>query len=164
LQGVRERTKIVRLFSLRERQRVPTSIAEAWAFFSNPRNLAKITPPSLGLTITSEVPDTMYAGMIVTYYIRPFMGIPVKWVTEITHVNEPHLFIDEQRFGPYRFWHHQHHFEEVEGGVELKDIVHYALPVPIFAGLVNDLLVHKQVQEIFRFRRKRLEEMFGKIS
>lgn len=139
-------------------------MAEAWSFFSNPQNLTEITPPSLGLTITSEVPEKMYTGMILTYQVKPFMGVPVTWVTEITQVDEPHLFIDVQRFGPYRFWHHQHHFEEADGGVELKDIVHYVLPLPMFAGLVNDLFVHKQLQEIFRHRRKRLEEMFGKNS
>ncbi|GAB4341710.1 MAG: SRPBCC family protein [Candidatus Abyssubacteria bacterium] len=151
----------MQLFNLRECQRVPISISEAWSFFSNPNNLPKITPPSLALRITSDVPGIMYAGMIVTYQIRPFMGIPVTWVTEITHVDEPRLFIDEQRFGPYRFWHHQHHFEEVDGGVELVDVVHYALRLPVLARPVNELFVRRQLREIFVFRRKRLEEMFG---
>ena len=114
---------------LREVQRLPISVPEAWSFFSDPRNLPRITPPSLGLEVTSDLPGKMYPGMIVTYRVRPIPGVPVDWVTEITHVREPSLFVDEQRFGPYRFWHHEHHFREVEGGVEMVDLVLYALPL-----------------------------------
>ena len=95
------------LFCFKDRQRMPTTIDEAWSFFSNPNNLKLITPPSLGLETTSKVSEKMYAGMIIVYRVRPLLGIPMKWITEITHVDAPHLFIDEQRFGPYRFWHHQ---------------------------------------------------------
>lgn len=154
----------MKLFRLDERQRLPISIAEAWSFFSDPNNLSRITPPSLGLEITSDPPDKMYAGMIITYRVTPFLGIPMDWVTEITQVDEPHLFIDEQRSGPYRFWHHQHHFREIDGGVEIRDIVHYALFIGPLGGIINTLIVRNQLREIFAYRRRYLEEKFGRMS
>lgn len=154
----------MRLYRLSTVQRLPISPVEAWAFFSDPRNLAEITPPSLGFTVTSELPERMYAGMIITYRVRPLLGIPVTWVTEITQVNQPYHFVDEQRFGPYRFWHHQHHFREVEGGVEARDLVHYALPLGRFTGAVRRWLVGPQLEKIFRYRRAVLEARFGRLE
>lgn len=149
----------MKLHLLEERQNLPVTIGEAWTFFSDPANLARITPPSLGFEVTSPPAERMYAGMIVTYRIRPFFGVRVSWVTEITHVDEPHLFVDEQRFGPYRFWHHQHLFREIEGGVEMRDLVHYALPPG--GGAARRLLVAPRLREIFGHRREVLERTFG---
>ncbi len=142
---------------------LPIGLAEAWEFFSDPRNLERITPPSLGIEITSDLPPRMHPGMIVCYTVRPLLGIPVRWVTEITHVREPHLFVDEQRFGPYRFWHHQHHFREVEGGIETSDLVHYALPLGPLGRLLGGGIVRRQLGEIFAFRKRFLEETFGRV-
>lgn len=142
---------------------LPIGPAEAWEFFSDPRNLERITPPSLGIEITSDLPPRMHPGMIVAYKVRPLLGIPVRWVTEITHVREPHLFVDEQRFGPYRFWHHQHHFREVEEGVEVSDLVHYALPLGPLGRLLGGGTVRRQLGEIFAFRKAFLEETFGRV-
>ena len=153
----------MRLFSLRTRQRLPLSLAEAWDFFSDPANLQEITPPSMRFEITSEVPPRMYPGLIVTYRIRALWSISMNWVTEITHVDAPRYFVDEQRFGPYRFWHHQHHFEEVDGGVEMTDIVHYAPPGP-GAPLIDRLLVGPRLREIFGYRSEVLAERFGEIG
>jgi ligand-binding SRPBCC domain-containing protein len=111
----------LRLEHLHYALRIPIGLSAAWDFFSDPRNLGRMTPPSLAIEITSEPPPRMHPGMIITYTVRPLLGIPVRWVTEITHVREPNLFVDEQRFGPYRFWHHQHHFREVDGGIEISD-------------------------------------------
>lgn len=105
----------------------------------------------------------MYPGMLVTYTIRGFPGIPVRWVTEITHVLEPRLFVDEQRFGPYRFWHHQHHFREVEGGTVVEDIVHYVLPFGPAGRIFGGGFVRRQLAGIFSFRRQFLEETFGRL-
>ncbi len=134
------------------RQLLSVSIDEAWAFFSAPGNLARITPPSMAFELASEVPAQVYAGLIVTYRVRPFFGIPVKWVTEITHVDPGRLFVDEQRMGPYAFWHHQHHFRPAGGGVEMRDIVHYALPFGPVGDLLNALLVRDRVRGIFEYR------------
>jgi ligand-binding SRPBCC domain-containing protein len=153
----------VRLFSLDESQRLPISLEQAWSFFSDPRNLAEITPSSLGLRITSEPGKKMYAGMIITYIVTPVFGIPMRWITEITHVDEPNLFIDDQRFGPYRFWHHQHHFTEIEGGIEIRDLVHYSPFFSPFDVVINELVAKKKLKEIFSFRRKYLEKRFGSM-
>lgn len=151
----------MKLHRLETVQRLPVTPQEAWDFFSDASNLARITPPSLGFEVTSPLPPRMYAGMIVTYRVRPLLGVPVRWVTEITHVDEPRLFVDEQRFGPYRFWHHQHLFAPVDGGVEMTDIVHYALPPG--AGPLRGLLVAPRLKEIFDHRRRVLAERFGTL-
>lgn len=152
----------MKLHQVQARQRLPASLSEAWDFFSDASNLPRITPPWLGFTVTSELPPRMYPGMIATYTVNPLPGAKVRWVTEITHVVESRLFVDEQRFGPYRFWHHQHHFREVDGGVEIHDLVHYALPLQPASGLVRRWMVAPRLREIFEFRRKALEGIFGK--
>lgn len=142
---------------------LPISISESWGFFSNPRNLSLITPPSLGLEITSDIPETIYPGAIISYRVRPAWGIPVTWVTEITHLRKPYLFVDEQRYGPYRFWHHKHLFKEVDGGTEVEDLVHYALPLGVLGNIMNGLMVRKELDKIFEFRRRYLTMKFGSL-
>lgn len=145
-------------------QRLPVAIEEAWDFFSNPQNLPLITPPRLGFAMTNTVPEVIHPGVIITYTIRPMPGFKVRWVTEITHVEAPRRFIDEQRFGPYRFWHHQHHFRPVQGGVEVEDLVHYGLPFGPLGGLAHGLMVRRQLQEIFSFRSQALVARFGEYA
>lgn len=152
----------MKLFTLETTQRLAIGIEEAWDFFSNPSNLAAITPAELGFQVTSTLPEKMYPGLIISYRITPLMGIGMTWVTEITHVDEPNYFVDEQRFGPYRFWHHQHHFREVDGGIEMRDIVNYAPPSPA-APLIEKWLVGPRVQGIFDHRREVLRERFGEL-
>lgn len=150
----------MKLFRLARTQLLPISRDEAWRFFSDPRNLPLITPPSLGFRIESDLPDRMYPGMLISYRLTPFPPLAVRWLTEITHVVEPVLFVDEQRSGPYAFWHHQHHFRERDGEVEMRDVVHYALPFgPL--GRVAAVPVARQLKRIFDFRRDVLEGRFG---
>ncbi len=151
---------IARLHRQEYRQQLPLTIAEAWDFFSRPDNLARITPPDLGFEVTSALPEQMYAGMIVTYRVRPFGRLRVPWTTEITHAREPEFFVDEQRSGPYRFWHHQHHFQKVDGGVEMTDLVHFQLPFSPFGDLLAGRSVERRVKAIFTYRRRILEELF----
>ena len=149
----------MKLHVLERMIRLPITIEQAWDFFSDPRNLPRITPPEMRFKMTSALAERMYAGMIITYRIKPLLRVSVTWVTEITHVDEPRMFVDEQRFGPYRFWHHQHLFREIPGGVAMRDIVHYALPRR--ARPVGPFLVTPRLQVIFDHRRRVLEEMFG---
>ena len=151
------------LFSFSAIQKLPISILRAWEFFSNPKNLELITPSWLNLRITSEIPDEMHPGMIITYEVTPFFGIRVNWVTEITHVDRPHLFVDEQRFGPYRFWHHKHLFREIHGGIEMQDIVHYAYRFGLIGGFIGALLVRDRLRDIFGYRYEKLRELFGEL-
>jgi ligand-binding SRPBCC domain-containing protein len=150
------------LHTLHRTQKLPISIEQAWQFFSDPRNLAVITPPWLNLIPVSDVPDRIYPGMIIVYRIRPFPGMAVKWVTEITHVHRPGCFVDEQRFGPYKLWHHQHHFREIGGGTEIEDLIHYALPLGILGRMTHALTVRRQLDRIFEYRRQSLSRMFTK--
>jgi ligand-binding SRPBCC domain-containing protein len=148
-------------FLLQRTQTLPIPLATAWEFFSDPRNLSAITPPDLGFRICSAVPERMYAGMVVSYSVTPFGSFSADWTTEITHVREPEFFVDEQRFGPYRFWHHQHLFKEVDQGVEMTDLVHYLLPFG-YVGLVAAGYVRIKLERIFAFRREELIRRFGR--
>jgi ligand-binding SRPBCC domain-containing protein len=150
------------VYSIKEVQRMPVSLDEAWSFFSHPRNLAVMTPEYLNLKFTNELfGDEMYPGQVMTYKVKPVLGIPMFWMTEITHVMDRKFFVDEQRFGPYALWHHQHHFREIHGGVEMTDLVHYKVPGWIIGDLANTLFIRKKLEEIFSFRRKKVEELFG---
>jgi ligand-binding SRPBCC domain-containing protein len=145
-------------------QRLPIDIKTAWDFFSSPENLKVITPENMGFKVTSEYKeDKMYPGMIINYKVHPLLGIPLNWATEITHVDEMKYFVDEQRFGPYKFWHHQHKFYEIQGGVEMVDILHYKVGFGFIGKIINSLVVKKQLNNIFGYRYNKLEEMFGKI-
>jgi ligand-binding SRPBCC domain-containing protein len=105
--------------------------------------------------------DEVYAGQVMTYTVKPVLGIPLSWLTEITHVERLKLFVDEQRKGPYRLWHHQHHFKNIEGGVEMTDLVHYQLPLGILGNIAYALTVKNQLKEIFTYRYFKINELFG---
>lgn len=144
-------------------QKLPISLEEAWDFFSSPKNLKIITPPYMGFDITSGGEDKMYAGQIITYIVKPVLGIPMEWVTEITHVQEPYYFVDEQRFGPYALWHHKHFFKAIPGGIEMQDVVHYKIPLGPIGKFINNIYIQNKLKEIFDFRYQTLEKMFGKM-
>ena len=149
------------MYQLKRIQKLPISIEKAWDFFSSPKNLATITPDELGFQIKSELPEKMYPGMFIQYTVKPLLGIPITWVTEITQVNEPHFFIDEQRVGPYAIWHHQHFFKEIPGGVEMTDIVDYKLPLAPFGNFMHPLLIKGKLNGIFEYRNAKMIEIFG---
>ena len=152
-----------KVHSIKTVQLIKISMDEAWDFFSSPANLQKITPEKLGFKIVSKHHgEKMYAGQIIEYYVKPLFGIPLYWMTEITHVVDKKYFIDEQRFGPYSMWHHQHHFKETPEGIEMTDIVHYKLPFGILGELAHSLFVKKQLKGIFDYRFKVVEDLWGK--
>lgn len=152
-----------KVYSLQTIQKIPISLPEAWDFFSKPSNLKDITPAKLGFEIISKFHgEKMYPGQIIEYTVKPVLGIPLYWMTEITHVKDLQYFVDEQRFGPYSLWHHQHHFKEIQGGVEMTDIVHYKLPLWILGDIANTLFVTAQLRDIFDYRFSAVEKRFGK--
>ena len=151
----------MKLYHLHRRQILPTALETAWTFFTNPNNLAKITPPWLAFKITNNVSEKIYPGMIITYRLKTLFGMPTDWVTEITHVDKPVVFVDEMRLGPYLFWHHQHVFHEVAGGVEVEDSVYYALKFGWLGQTLHNLVVRVKLDEIFDYRRAVLEKKFG---
>ena len=149
------------MYQFYEEQHLPVTINEAWSFFSNPRNLSLITPPSMNFLLTNAPEGEIYSGMIITYKVSPLFNIPLNWVTEITAADRPNHFIDEQRFGPYKFWHHRHSFEEAGKGVLMKDEVHYSLPFGIIGRMGHFLLIKKRVEGIFEYRREALTKMLS---
>lgn len=141
---------------------VPASLEECWAFFSNPRNLAKITPPELDFRTLSELPAAIYPGLMIEYRVRPALGIPTTWLTEITQVDAPRSFVDEQRVGPYAIWHHEHFFTALDAGrTEVRDLVHYVLPFVWLGDLAHPFLVAPALEKIFAFREQAVAEHFG---
>lgn len=151
-----------RTYVLKTVQQIPAGKDEVWEFFRDPRNLQEITPSSLGFTVTRyDEAVEMYTGQLMEYTVRPLAGVPLYWMTEITHLEPGRYFVDEQRFGPYRFWQHQHHFREIDGGTEMTDIVHYRVPFWIVGDLVERLFVRKQLRRIFEYRYDAVVRRFG---
>ncbi len=151
----------MRLQILERTQFLPIPLAQAWDYFSSPVNLPEITPAYMRFKILNVSGEgKMYPGQIISYTVRPVAGIPLYWVTEITQVRDQAFFIDEQRFGPYAFWHHSHFFKAVEGGVEMKDLVHYKIPFGIFGRIAHGLFVRKQLEGVFDYRKEVLERKF----
>ena len=154
-----------KVYSIKAVQRIPIAIEAAWDFFSNPENLTSITPPDVGFKIISvHHGEKMYAGQVIEYKLRPVLNIPVYWMTEITQVEHEKYFVDEQRFGPFGMWHHQHHFTAVEGGVEMTDIVHYKLPLWFLGDIANALFVKRKMKKVFDYRFSQIEKLFGKLN
>jgi len=149
------------MYTIESIQKVPVSIEEAWDFFQNPGNLATITPDGLGFDILSEVPEKMYPGLFINYKVSPLFGIKMNWTTEITYVDAPNYFVDEQRVGPYAIWHHEHHFKAIPGGVEMLDRVNYKVPLGLLGKIAHPFIVHRKLEEIFNYRFKKVEELFG---
>ncbi|EAT14527.1 SRPBCC family protein [Desulfuromonas acetoxidans] len=149
----------MKTYILKRQQNLPLTIEACWHFFSNPQNLPSITPDWLNLTMCSHPAESTYAGQLIEYRVTPLKNFSCHWLTEITHVEPPFFFVDEQRSGPYRFWHHQHHFEQAATGILMTDIVHYQLPFGIF-GQWAQSLVAKKLQQIFDYRAQTLSRLF----
>ncbi len=151
------------IYTLHTKQNLPISLEEAWDFLSSPKNLQTITPSYMGFDIVSGADRNMYPGQIIQYKVSPLLGIKTTWVTEITHVVDKEYFVDEQRFGPYALWHHKHFLKQIPGGVEMEDIVDYKLPFGFLGSLGHPIIVKPKLKEIFDYRHKKLEELFGKM-
>lgn len=146
------------MYQLKRTQFIKTDLKTAWDFFSSPGNLKKITPDYMGFDVKTELPEKMYEGLMIEYTVKPLLGIPMNWITEIKTVKELEFFVDEQRKGPYKIWHHEHHFKEMDGGVEMTDIVSYELPLGILGRIMHPFVVQKKLEEIFDFRFKAVEQ------
>ncbi|NUY79763.1 SRPBCC family protein [Flavobacterium sp. MAH-1] len=153
----------MKLYELKAIQKFPTTSEKLWDFIATPKNLTVITPPNMGFNTLSGDDSPMFAGQIIDYTITPLFGIRLHWVTEITHVEKGKYFVDEQRFGPYAFWHHKHFLKETDFGCEMIDVVHYKLPMGFLGHLAHPILVRPKLEEIFEFRHKKLIELFGEI-
>ena len=151
----------MKIYTLHKKQNLPITMQQAWDFLSDPKNLKTITPDYMGFHILSGADRPMFAGQIIQYIVTPVLGIKTKWVTEITHVIDKQYFVDEQRFGPYALWHHKHFIKEIDGGIEMEDIIDYKVPFGFIGQLVHPILVRPKLEEIFNYRTKKLEALFG---
>lgn len=151
------------LHIIKSKQFIKSDINTVWKFISSPANLAVITPEYMRFEIIGDKSDTekMFAGQIIEYYVTPVAGIRMHWVTEITNLSDNEYFVDEQRIGPYKLWHHKHFLREVTGGVEMTDIVHYKAPFGFLGNLANSLFIKKQLKTIFDYRFRKIEEIFN---
>jgi ligand-binding SRPBCC domain-containing protein len=153
----------MRIYKREWKKEVPRSLDEVWGFFSRPENLNEMTPKDMSFEILSDIAGKeMYEGMMILYKVSPLLGIKMRWATEITHIKPKQFFVDEQRSGPFAMWHHEHHFEETEGGVLMTDLLHYAAPLGPLGILANTLFVGSRVEEIFRFRDAAVDRLFPK--
>tara|TARA_B100000925_G_C21945699_1_gene446662 strand:- start:266 stop:688 length:423 start_codon:yes stop_codon:yes gene_type:complete len=137
---------------------------QAWKFLSDPKNLKTITPDYMRFEILDGDEKMMYPGQIIKYIVTPVMGIPTKWITEITHVKEGEYFVDEQRFGPYALWHHKHFIKPIKNGIEMEDIIDYKIPFGILGQMAHPIIVKPKLKEIFEYRKKKLSELFGEYK
>ncbi len=150
------------VYKLERKQLIKCDMDRLWDFFADAKNLTAITPSYMNFVITSDMPkDGVYAGQIITYKVSPLLGIPMFWMTEITHVEKNKLFVDEQRVGPYKMWHHQHLFEQTADGIMMTDIVHYRLPLWILGDIAHGLFVKRQLRDIFDYRYQQIEKLFN---
>jgi ligand-binding SRPBCC domain-containing protein len=149
-------------FQFEREQLIPATLDEVWDFISSPANLKVITPEYMGFDIQNKnLPEKMYAGMIISYTVKPLLNIPMVWVTEITQVEEKKMFIDQQRIGPYSFWHHQHIIKEQPDGILMTDIVSYSPPLGFIGGIANKLIIRKKLVEIFEYRENAIKKRFN---
>jgi len=153
-----------KVYRLSSKQHLPITLDEAWDFLSNPNNLKVITPDYMSFDIISGADKPMFAGQIIQYIVTPILGVKTTWVTEITHIVDKKYFVDEQRFGPYALWHHKHFINQIEGGVEMEDIIDYKVPFGFIGRLVHPFLIKPKLTEIFNYRTKKLTEFFGQIN
>jgi ligand-binding SRPBCC domain-containing protein len=144
-------------------QKLSVSQQQAWDFFSSPKNLNAITPPEMNFKILSTVPEKMYEGLLIHYRISPIAGISFQWLTEITHIEYGSYFVDEQRIGPYKLWHHEHHFKPLKNGVEMTDLLSYEIGMGLLGSIAGTMYIHQQVKRIFQYRRKKLADLFGEL-
>tara|TARA_B110000091_G_C13493061_1_gene341063 strand:- start:47 stop:511 length:465 start_codon:yes stop_codon:yes gene_type:complete len=151
----------MKIYTLHKKLKLPITLDHAWDFLSNPKNLKIITPDYMSFDIVSTIDRPLYTGQIIQYMVTPLLGIKTKWVSEITHIEEKKYFVDEQMYGPYALWHHKHFIKEVEGGIEMEDIIDYKVPLGILGQLVHPILVKPKLEEIFSYRQKKLVELFG---
>jgi ligand-binding SRPBCC domain-containing protein len=154
----------MKVFKLKYSQKLPLSLNQAWDFLSSPNNLELITPKNMDFRITDWDQKKAYPGQIIQYTVKPMFGLKLNWVTEITQVRDKEFFIDEQRFGPYSFWHHKHFLKEVDGGVLMEDVIHYKIPFGPLGYILNFLFINSKLNSIFKYREEELTKLFGKFK
>ena len=148
------------MYQIKKKQIVKADLATCWSFFSSPYNLKKITPTHMGFEVLTEIPEKIHEGLMIEYRVKPLLGIPTKWVSQISKVEEKKFFIDEQCSGPYKEWHHEHHFKQVDEGTEITDLITYQMPFGLLGKIVHPFIVKKKLESIFNYRNKAIKDIF----
>ena len=152
----------MKVYHFHQKQFIRADIDTVWDFFSSPHNLNEITPPFMNFEILDiSGSEKMFNGQLIKYKVSPFPFVRVKWVTEIKNIQQKKFFADNQLKGPFKLWHHEHTFTEVNGGIEMEDHVTYAVPFGFIGRLANAIAVDKQVHQIFEYRRKKIDLLFN---
>lgn len=151
----------MKLYRLQKYQKLPISVQEAWSFLCQPKNLSTLTPSAMNMNIISGADKPMYAGQILQYSVTPLPGFKTKWISEIKQYEELKYFVDDQIYGPYAFWHHKHFVREIDGGVEIEDIIDYKVPLGILGRLAHPILIKPKLEGIFKYRQEQMEALFG---
>ena len=150
------------IYALKVKQNINRPIEDIWNFFATPKNLNELTPKEMKFEILSGKSDRFFEGKIISYTVNPFRFFNIKWVTEITHIAKNKLFIDEQRFGPYDMWHHEHHFfKNKDGSTTVYDKVIYKIPFGFIGKIAHKLFIKKRLTDIFNYRKKRINQLFS---
>ena len=147
-------------YRLEREQFIPRPLEEVFAFFSDAHNLEAITPAFLHFRILTPGPLVLAAGFVMDYRLRLF-GVPLHWQSRIETFEPPHRFSDVQLRGPYRRWHHVHHFTAVAGGTQMVDQVDYELPLGPLGPVAHGLFVRSTLNRIFDYRRDRVAALFS---
>ena len=149
------------MYKLETIQFIPISLSTAWDFFSSPKNLSRITPPEMGFQILSELPEgPIYKGLQIDYRVKPLLGIPMHWKTEIGETDSVSFFTDTQLKGPYKKWEHTHTFVATDKGVWMTDVVVYELPFGFIGKWAHSLFIRKKIEQIFQYRKQILNVLF----
>ena len=156
----------MKIHTLERQQTLPIPPDVAWAFYANPHNLLSVYPPAMKVQLEGNPPKEVYPGLIMIIRARVGGFLPVQMVQEVTQIekptqNKPGLFVDEQRFGPFKFFHHQHHFKPTQHGTQVTDLVLYALPVGFAGDIAHGLFVRRQLESMFDMKEKAVIEYFG---
>ena len=151
----------MQIYQLYRRQELRMPVDQAWAFFSSPYHLNDITPAFFNVEITSKVPDKIYAGLLISYRMKAVFGIPMAWLSEVCHCDEPKRFVYQQRVGPFQFWSHEVCLTEIDGGIVLEDIMFYTMPFGWLGTWINRILIAGKLEKIFDTRRDYLQVRWG---
>jgi ligand-binding SRPBCC domain-containing protein len=151
----------MKIYQLYRQQQLKVTLQEAWDFFSSPYHLNDLTPDFFHVNIISKVPEKIYGGLMLHYQMKAVFGIPMNWLSEISHCDEPKRFVYEQRVGPFKFWSHEVCLTETPDGIMLEDIMFYAMPLGWLGQLFNTLLIDHKLERIFDTRRDYLDSQWG---
>ena len=151
----------MKIHQLHYQQSLNLSRQEAWDFFTSPLHLNTITPDFFTITPTSTVPAQIYSGLMISYEMKAVFGLPMSWLSEISHCEPPHYFIYQQKEGPFKFWSHEVRLTESGTDIIVEDIVFYTMPFGFIGEILHKLMIANKLAKIFSTRSDYLSQRWG---